>query len=466
MPSPRRASPPRPGLRTMEVGGYVPPQKPVYKETPQAQMPPAIMLGRSQIRAHDAVMAGKSVFITGPGGTGKSELLRKIIKDLRFGGVSVAVTASTGVAALLVGGSTIHSFLGTNICGSVDELRKAYTRDEIHVGDRRYTSLMQSQVLIVDEVSMLTGDYLDMTDYHLRDICGIEEPFGGKQVVFCGDFLQLPPVIKNRRRVKGQFAFQAKSWEDASVKRITLTENFRQQDVEFRKHLDAIRFGELTAEARDFLRAAVKRPLDTPEPMRLYPINRKVDTLNNRKLGELQSEIREYTAHFTGIQKLWKLLAKSAPVPPKLTLKTGARVMLCRNDPIEGYCNGDRGLLLEHTEDGDWAKSLYIELERGGEVRVNQHAFEWKDDKGEVLATMEQYPIKLAWAVSIHKSQGATLDNVICDLRGVFEAGQVYVALSRVREAEGLSLASAILRRQVFANRACMDYYPRVKRRR
>lgn len=452
-----------------EVGGFATPDtylKPLTKETPQVQMPSVIMLGKSQFKAHSAAMTRQNILVTGPGGTGKSELMNQVIKDFRLRQTPVAVTASTGVAALRVGGSTIHSFLGTNICGNIDQLRKAYTRDEIHLNGDRYSRLLEAEVIIVDEVSMLTGDYIDMMDYHLRDITSIEEPFGGKQMIFCGDFLQLPPVVKNRRGVSTHFAFQAEAWKDASVKRMTLNENFRQTDVEFRKHLDAIRFGDLPPKTRDFLRESVQRPLDVEEPMRLYPLNRRVDALNKKKLAGLVTPTREYRAHFTGNQRLWQTLEKHCLVPAKLHLKTGARVMLCKNDYQEGYRNGQRGVLVDHTESGDWGDRLFVELDGGGEVRVDPHCFEWKNDKGDILATMEQYPIKLAWAVTIHKSQGQTLDNVICDLRGVFEHGQCYVALSRVRSETGLSLVSAITRRQVRAHSACVEYYPRVRRRR
>jgi ATP-dependent exoDNAse (exonuclease V) alpha subunit len=303
-----------------------------------------------------------------------------------------------------------------------------------------------------------------MADYHLRDICSIDKPFGGKQVIFCGDFLQLPPVIKDRRKVESHFTFQSGAWEHARVRRMVLSENFRQTDVTFTRHLSAIRFGNLPARTKAFLDQSVRRSLPVDEPLRLFPVNRKVDALNSLKLRDLPGHPMQRNATFDGDERYRKTLIRNCPVPEKLVLKEGARVMLCRNDYQEGYRNGQRGIL--ESFGSRLSPGLRVKLDGGARVYVGPAEFEWKNDRGAVMASMSQYPVKLAWAVSIHKSQGMTLENVVCDLAGCFEHGQVYVALSRIRTAEGLSLASPISKRQVMAHPDCVKFYPTVRRRR
>jgi ATP-dependent exoDNAse (exonuclease V) alpha subunit len=430
-------------------------------------------LDSDQRAALDLATSRSSVFVTGAAGSGKSALMRVLIDKIAAEGRTSALTASTGIAALNISGRTIHSFLGTKICGSAAEA-------EEHLCEMRQKEperlrkikwrLAGTDVLVVDEVSMLTGDYVDMIDWWLRELlgdlagderCDASKPFAGKQLVFVGDFFQLPPVITRDDRVERELAFQARAWRAAGVRTAMLTHNHRQEsDQPFKDALDSLRTGRVSPEAAAYFDACVGR--DIREPTVLFPTNEQVARVNAAKLAALPGSPRTLTASFSGPAWAQKQLARLCFTEKRIRVKEGAEVILTRNvyeggDDDEGYfVNGDRGVITDL--DGS---TIRVRLERddGREVGVRREQFELRSGANKVVATMTQFPIKLAYALSIHKSQGMTLPRVACDLGRCFAEGQAYTALSRARTAEGLSLKRSLSQRSVFADPRCVAFY-------
>lgn len=405
---------------------------------------------------HAFVMAqkGKNLFISGPGGTGKSFLLEQIRDFFEHLDRYLVLTASTGVAAVNVGGRTIHSALKTGIKGSVKEilpdLENTY---KIRAMSQKFAPW---DALVIDEVSMLSGDYLDMADLWLRRMKGSDAPFGGLQVLFVGDFLQLPPVEKDKTP-RYRFAFQAPAWEKAKVATVELKKSFRQEDQQFVDMLNRIRRGETGEEILEFFNAAVGRELE--DPTRLVPTNREADAINEQHFARWPGHEKLYRAELSSKGKYGakyeQQLGREALAPVNLRLKEGVPVLLLKNGNDGAYVNGDRGRVTELRDSG-----ITVELERTGEqVDLRRQEWEKLDGGGRRVATMRQYPVRLAWAMTIHKSQGMTLDRVQVDLSKVFAAGQTYVALSRLRRLEGLSLTAPLRPQQVFAERAITDFY-------
>jgi ATP-dependent exoDNAse (exonuclease V) alpha subunit len=320
---------------------------------------------------------------------------------------------------------------------------------------------------------MLTGDYVDMIDWWLRELLrdapgggNPSKPFAGKQLVFVGDFFQLPPVITRDDRVERELAFQARAWRAAGVRTAMLTHNHRQEsDQPFKDALDSLRTGRVSPKAAAYFDACVGR--DLREPTVLFPTNEQVARVNAAKLAALPGSARTLTASFSGPVWAQKQLARLCFTEKKIRVKEGAEVILTRNvyeggDDDEGYfVNGDRGVITDLGSGRTGASTIRVRLERddGREVGVRREQFELRSGANKVVATMTQFPIKLAYALSIHKSQGMTLPRVACDLGRCFAEGQAYTALSRARTAEGLSLKRSLSQRSVFADPRCVTFY-------
>lgn len=410
-------------------------------------------LGRQQIRALYAVLDGRNAMITGSGGTGKSVLISRMVRTLRSRGKRVAVTASTGIAAVNVSGVTIHSFLGTGIAGNRELMQKRMTADSFaKAKDRVYPF----DTIVIDEVSMLTGDYLDMMDWWLSIIHDKEQgvvPFGGVQLIFVGDLLQLPPVIKNDA-VSRKYAFEADVWREGDVRTCVLTENFRQTDKEFRKHLARIRRGYCPEDTADFFSPCVQRSL-AEEPTRLYPTNDEAQRVNERKLAELPGEPTQYLAEFSGHPKWFEALADGCIADKVLNLKPDASVIILKNIPSLRVYNGMRATVTR------CAGGAVEVLPHGWENPVALQAGTWEMRAADetVLASMSQIPLKLAYALTIHKCQGMTLDFLEVNLRRCFERGQVYVALSRARTREGLRLTGPLAQDKIRASARALAWW-------
>ena len=462
----------------------VPESTPVRrKRRGRRSTPQPVVLSPNQQRALAVAQRGANLFLTGGAGTGKSFVLAYIVSALRSryhaAGLAVGVSASTGVAALNVRGSTIHALLGTKICGNILEasarLRDlerdarstwaAEKRDSLPLLKRRIGKL---GAVVVDECSMLTGDYVDMMDWWLREMRASNESFGGLQVIFCGDFMQLPPVIKRGNRVVIHFGFQSDAWHDAGMESVALQKVFRQDDRHFVGHLKRVRFGELPEDTRSYFSECVGREFER-EPTRLFATNREVDALNRKMLDLLPGPEHEYVADVRApTPELRKRLLRDAYVEEVICLRKGADVLLARNkyDDVDGeriYVNGDRGTVVSMDE-----KCATIRLLRTDEdidVRREEWALERIEPDGswKKLAYMTQLPLKLAWAVSIHKAQGQSLDPVEVDLDRCFAHGQAYVALSRARRYEGLRLVGPVEERHVMVHPECAEFHKGVE---
>jgi ATP-dependent exoDNAse (exonuclease V) alpha subunit len=301
--------------------------------------------------------------------------------------------------------------------------------------------------IVIDEVSMLRRDQLELIDKVLRGVRDRDEPFGGVQMVCVGDFFQLPPVVTPMDAstfpdLVRPFCFQSGVWEGFTD--IELTKNWRQSDNHFKHILESIRYGNITPEVRDALDAArSNKPQLNVEPMRLFPYRRDVNAENQTRLAALPGQYRESVAEFDGSPGWGEALKRESPADEILLLKEGAQVMMLVNDQVNGqYVNGSMGVV-SSIEPG----TVTVALANGNVAVVNKHCWEKVEqvlDGDELvtkhLAGLYQYPLKLAWASTIHKCQGLTLDAIETDLTGCFTHGQAYVALSRVKSLDGLVL--------------------------
>lgn len=410
-------------------------------------------LSLEQSEAYKDAMDGRNLFITGPGGNGKTHVARRIIKDMREAGRVVAVTATTGVAAIQAGGMTIHSFAGTGIAKNIVEARRGMSVEKV---DRTRYRLSKVQTVFLDEIGMCTGDQLDMIDQWFQFILQKKKPFGGMQMIFLGDLLQLPPVVldADANKLDKKYVFQAKVWESAAIKVHQLTYGFRQgDDNELKSHLSKIRYGACPPETLKYFNSRVKAPLEEKDPTKIYPLRADVDAANEAHLAALPGEAFAYTPIFSGNPKWIEQLRKNLPCEEVLVACENAKVIFTKNNLKDGYANGTRGIVTDIGEDHVVVRTKYAE------VNVTRAVWESKDETGKVLADVSQYPFRLAAACTVHKSQGQTLDYVEFDPTKIFERGQTYVALSRVTKLSGLTLTAPLQEKHVRASSLCVKFY-------
>jgi ATP-dependent DNA helicase PIF1 len=391
---------------------------------------------------------GRNLFLTGMAGTGKSTLLMEFIEEAAR---KVSVTAPTGVAALNVEGMTLHRFCGMRLGpqpGQSDEefyeSLKAERHPAIFAGFRR---VRRCEVLVIDEVSMLPGRVLDFVDYLFRTERERDEPFGGCQVIATGDFLQLPPVRTDDSKPY-DWAFLSRAWRDAGFKTIVLEEVRRQDEPEFVRALGSFRRGRVWGEDARLLQGRV-RNFPPGNLTRLFTHNSQVDKWNAFQLAELPGDPVVLEAETKGPPTQIEFLKKHLRTPARLELKRGALVMctINRNAPgrVTGgeyepgpvlHVNGELGVVEEVRPQDEVVR---VRTQAGGLVGVTP--FTWQFDREDPeSAIFKQYPVRLAYAMTIHKSQGLSLDAAYIDIRAAREPGQAYVALSRVRTLAGLHL--------------------------
>lgn len=398
----------------------------------------AILTNMTQSQALDILKMGRNVFITGPAGSGKTYVINQYIKYLKDHEVSIGITASTGIAATHMGGVTIHSWSGMGIKNNMSDHDLAALADKPHVARR----IRESAVLIIDEVSMLHHFRLDTLNAITQHIRKSTEPFGGLQIVLCGDFFQLPPVSKYGEP-DTHFIYRSEAWRDGKFTVCYLEENYRQGNDPIVSVLNEIRSGEVSEEAREQLRSRhnLGEWIGASEQTRLYTHNVDVDTINDTELDKVDEHEITYEMTSHGRKPLVEALKKSCLAPEKLRLKKGARVMCVKNNFDKGYVNGTLGVVIScgYGVDPVIRTASTPDFPDGRLVTIELADWSIEDDD-KVLAQITQYPLRLAWAITIHKSQGMSLDAVEVDLSRAFEPGMGYVALSRVRTLAGLSI--------------------------
>ncbi|MES2986046.1 MAG: PIF1 family DEAD/DEAH box helicase [Patescibacteria group bacterium] len=405
-----------------------------------------------QSTALNILKTGASVFLTGEPGSGKSYTIKQYVDYLAQNGVYASVTASTGIAATHIGGMTIHSWAGIGIKESLS----IYDIEALHEKEYIVKRLLKAKVLIIDEISMLSGNTFDMVNAVCKSIRQVEDrPFGGLQVICVGDFFQLPPIIKKSTNSlelfeDNGFVFSSSAWKELKPLTCYLSEQHRQSDAKFTKTLAQIRSNTVDEEVHDVLRSRVVKELTVlPDATKLYSHNAHVDTVNNREIGKLEGKVKIYGMTMKGKETMTASLIKSCLSPEKLELKIGAKVMFTKNNPDKGFVNGTTGTLVEFHYDVPRVK-----VANG--MTIDVEPMDWSiQDQGKILASITQIPLRLAWAITIHKSQGMSLDAAIMDLSQVFEYGQGYVALSRVRTLDGLHV--------IGYNDRALQVHPRVQ---
>lgn len=387
----------------------------------------------TQEKALELLKSGRNVFLTGSAGTGKTYVLNKFIEHLRDCKVKTAVTASTGIAATHISGKTIHSWSGIGIKQSLTP------KDLKNLSRKEYLkkSIVKAKVLIIDEISMLHKSQLEAVD----EVCCMfkenNEPFGGLQVVLCGDFFQLPPIGSDYEQSKDKFCFMSTSWVGAGFQVCYLTQQFRQNENVLTDILDEIRGASVSQTSIDLLNTATNTVLEGKmDYSRLYTHNLDVDTVNERELNLLKGKAKNFKASTSGEKKIIETLKKTVLAQDFLALKKDAKVMFVKNNPEKGYINGTLGRITGFAPTG----FPIVTINGGMEITATPEKWSVDDDRGESLAWFNQIPLRLAWAITIHKSQGMTLDAAEVDLSQVFEKGQGYVALSRLKNIENLRL--------------------------
>jgi ATP-dependent exoDNAse (exonuclease V) alpha subunit len=386
-----------------------------------------------QEKALSILKSGKNVFLTGSAGTGKTYVLNQYIDYLKERKVKVAVTASTGIAATHMNGMTIHSWSGIGVKEFITSGNLASMNSKKYLKEH----LEKVKVLIIDEISMLHKNQINAVDVVLRYFKKNEEAFGGIQVVVCGDFFQLPPIGRQGETSKDKFAFMADAWVKAKLSVCYLTEQYRQSDNDLNLILNEIRTGDLSGKSFKTLKKAAENVLDEEiEPTKLYTHNYDVDRVNAQHLSQLSGSLKKFKAKTSGNKKLIETLKNSVLAGEELAFKIGAKVMFVKNDKEHRYVNGSLGKILGFTDKGFPS----VKLLNGKTITTEIENWSIIDDNGKTLASYNQVPLRLAWAITVHKCQGMTLDAAEIDLSKTFETGQGYVALSRLKKLENLKL--------------------------
>ena len=384
---------------------------------------------------------GANVFLTGAPGSGKTHTINQFVKYLRNNNINVAITASTGIAATHIGGMTIHSWSGIGIKKRLTD----YDIDTIASSKHILNRINKTKVLIIDEVSMLRPSTLLMVDAVCREVKRNSESFGGLQVVFVGDFFQLPPIVRDEvenqpsllTQKEGKFAYESDLWNNLKMIACYLTEQHRQDDKDFLSLLSAIRANKLEDKHFSSIQKRKEAVSDVKRDItKLFPHNADVDSVNSAELEILPGDKETFNMRSTGKENVVASLKKGCLSPETLELKIGATVMFTKNNQQKGFVNGTTGVVVNFDADNMYP----IVKTKNGRI-IETEPMDWMiEDGGRILAKITQIPLRLAWAITVHKSQGISLDSAVMNLANVFEYGQGYVALSRVRRLSGLFL--------------------------
>ena len=375
------------------------------------------------------LLSGRSALLTGAAGTGKTHLLNTFIAQARKRGKKVSVTATTGLAATHLGGNTIHSWSGIGVS---DHLPNNFFE---RLSKTRRDVISKTDVLIIDEISMLHDFRLDMIDKVLRTVRENDRPFGGIQLVMSGDFFQLPPVNRPNEQ-GGGFVVYSDAWQELQPAVLYLERQYRQNDERLLEILTALRTGDVRRRHVEVLLARTEIEPPDDDITELHTVNVDVDDINIQKLAELPGEERSYQQTTTGSKIYVENLQRSVLAPENLVIKLGALVMAVKNSPQKLYANGSIGTVVDFEPLTEYP---VVEFRDGRRVTMVPDVWELRDGERK-RASISQVPLRLAWAITVHKSQGMTLDAAKIDLRKAFVEGMGYVALSRVRDLDNLYL--------------------------
>ncbi len=389
---------------------------------------------------------GANVYLTGEPGSGKTHTINEFVEWLRASGIEPSVTAATGIAATHVAGMTLHSWSGIGIAEHLSRADVDRISSREHVAKR----IAKAKVLIIEEISMLSATTFEMADKICREVRRVDKPLGGLTVVLVGDFFQLPPVSRGR---DVEFAYESSVWRDLNLITCYLTEQYRQDDTDFLEVLSAIRSGEVEEAHHGRLMA---RHTDSsalpPDAPKLFSHNADVDRINAAELAKIPGAAKKFKMSSKGKDSLVEGLMRGCLSPEVLELKEGAAVMFTKNSPQGRFVNGTLGIVSGWGADG-----LPIVKTKNG-LRISTEPMEWQVQvEGKVKASVAQIPLRLSYAMTVHKSQGMSMDAAIIDLSKAFEYGQGYVALSRVRRLSGVYLTGL--------NKRALEVHPEILER-
>ena len=422
------------------------------------------LLSSDQKQAVYSIEDGDSIFVSGSAGTGKSFLLQYL--KANYSDAGLHITASTGIAAVNVGGQTLHSWaaIGLGNLPAKQIIENLFSTKFSRVRKK----LKMAKMLAIDEISMISAPIFDLLNELLKAIRQNDKPFGGLQLILFGDFLQLPPINRDLQMSNDyQFCFQSEAWKDLNPKFILLKTVFRQEDENFVRLLNNIRFGKVDENDISILESRIgsKEQFGAIKPTILASHNAQVDLVNQEQLKKISGISKTFTAKFSGDTNKIDFLKKNCLAGQSLELKVGAQVMMLKNThQKEGVTNGSIGIIKEFSTRNNYP---IVEFNNGKILTITPEIWSLEKfdvEKREIVveAEMSQMPLLLAWAITIHKSQGMTLDKVKCDLSKVFADGQIYVALSRVRSLEGLYIDGLDFKK-IKANPEIVKFYNQIE---
>lgn len=400
----------------------------------------------TQGEALTILKTGVNVFLTGEPGSGKTHTINAFVDWLRASGIEPSITAATGIAATHVGGMTLHSWSGIGIAESLSSADIDRIATKEHIARR----IQKAKVLIIEEVSMLSAATFEMADAVCREVRRVDQPFGGVVVVLVGDFFQLPPVS---RRGDPAFAYTSPVWRALNPMACYLTEQHRQDDADFLEVLAAIRSGRVNTIHKEYLNTrrvdgGITLPSDAPK---LFSHNADVDRINMQELAKLAGATKTFAMSSQGKSNLVAGLVRGCLSPEMLELKEGAAVMFTKNSPQGKFVNGTLGTVI------GWDTTSYPIVKTKNGSTITTEPMEWQlEEQGKVKASVSQIPLRLAYAMTVHKSQGMSMDAAVMDLSKAFEYGQGYVALSRVRRLSGVYLTGL--------NERALEVHPEILR--